>query len=144
MCAQMSCNVVMMFTCTLVRGHPDSRGARCEAWTVEINSKILGWAWQQDACLEGEVRKGLSLSLERGHEGRSREVLQEDSCSSIYSNYCVIYSYVISCALVLCLQFLPCRETVSWFWLVFIFRRLKINHDSHELYLNLAPSRTLL
>jgi hypothetical protein len=29
---------------------------------------------------------GLSLSLERGHEGRIREVLQEDRCSSMYSN----------------------------------------------------------
>jgi hypothetical protein len=30
---------------------------------------------------------GLSLSPERGHEGRIREVLQEDCCSSMYSNY---------------------------------------------------------
>ncbi len=30
---------------------------------------------------------GLSLSLERGHEGRIREVLQEDRCSSMYGNY---------------------------------------------------------
>jgi hypothetical protein len=26
----MLCRVVVMFTCTLVRSHPDSRGARCE------------------------------------------------------------------------------------------------------------------
>jgi hypothetical protein len=30
---------------------------------------------------------GLSLSPERGHEGHIREVLQEDRCSSMYSNY---------------------------------------------------------
>ncbi len=30
---------------------------------------------------------GLSLSPERGHEGRIREVLQEDHCSSMHSNY---------------------------------------------------------
>jgi hypothetical protein len=35
---------------------------------------------------------GLSLSLERGHEGRIREVLQEDRCSSMYSNY---YAFVV-------------------------------------------------
>jgi hypothetical protein len=29
----------------------------------------------------------LSLSPERGHEGRIREVLQEDRSSSMYSNY---------------------------------------------------------
>jgi hypothetical protein len=28
----------------------------------------------------------LSLSLEQGHEGPIREVLQEDGCSSTYSN----------------------------------------------------------
>ncbi len=108
-----------------------------ETQPAAINSKILGWAWQQDACSEGEVKKGLSSSLERGHEGCISEVLQEDSCSSVYStgNYCVTYSYVISCALVICLQFLTCREAVSWYWLVFIFRRLKINHDSHEFIL---------
>jgi hypothetical protein len=33
---------------------------------------------------------GLSLSLERGHEGRIREMLQEDRCSSMYSNYHVV------------------------------------------------------
>jgi hypothetical protein len=57
---------------------------------------ILGWAWQQDACSKGEARMRLSLSPERGHEGRIhevlqeghiREVLQEDRCSSIYSKY---------------------------------------------------------
>ncbi len=30
---------------------------------------------------------GLSSSLEQGHEGRIREVLQEDGCLSMYSNY---------------------------------------------------------
>jgi hypothetical protein len=29
----------------------------------------------------------LNLSPERGYEGRIREVLQEDRCSSMYSNY---------------------------------------------------------
>ncbi len=33
---------------------------------------------------------GLSLSPDRGHEGRIREVLQEDWCSSMYSKLCVI------------------------------------------------------
>jgi hypothetical protein len=35
---------------------------------------------------------GLSLSLERGHEGRVREVLQENGCSIMYSNYYVLSS----------------------------------------------------
>jgi hypothetical protein len=36
---------------------------------------------------------GLSLSPERGHEGRIREVLQEDPCSSMYSKY--VYVVVV-------------------------------------------------
>jgi hypothetical protein len=35
---------------------------------------------------------GLSLSPELGHEGRIREVLQEDRCSSMYSKY---YAFVV-------------------------------------------------
>jgi hypothetical protein len=42
------------------------------------------------------------------------------------------HSHVMSCVLVICLQFLMFKETDSQYWLVFIFRRLKINHDSHE------------
>jgi hypothetical protein len=37
-----NCGVVMLFTCKLVRSHPDSKeGVRCETWSTEINSKIL-------------------------------------------------------------------------------------------------------
>jgi hypothetical protein len=35
---------------------------------------------------------GLSLCAERGYEGRIREMLQEDCCSSMYSNY---YAFVV-------------------------------------------------
>jgi hypothetical protein len=87
MCPCVSCSVVMLFTCTLVRSHPDSKeGIRCKIRSVEINSKILDWTWQQDACLEREARRRLSLSLERGHEGRICKVLQEDGCSSMYKS----------------------------------------------------------
>jgi hypothetical protein len=38
-----SCSVVVLFTCTLVRSHPDSKGGvRCETRLIEITSKILG------------------------------------------------------------------------------------------------------
>ncbi len=40
---------------------------------------------------------GLSLSPERGHEGRIREVLQEDHCSSMYSNFLYAFVIHISC-----------------------------------------------
>jgi hypothetical protein len=45
-----SCNVVVMFTCTLVRSRPGSRRHWSETWTVAINSNLPGWVWQQDAC----------------------------------------------------------------------------------------------
>ncbi len=35
---------------------------------------------------------GLSLSPEQGPEERIREVLQEDRCSSMYSNYYALWS----------------------------------------------------
>ncbi len=74
---------------------------------------------------------GLSLSLERGHEGCIHEVLQKDGCSSMYS----IYICLTSCNVMYSrnmLQFPMFRESDSQYWLVFIFWRLKINHDSHE------------
>ncbi len=39
---------------------------------------------KQEIHSERETRRRLSLSLDRGHEGRIREVLQEDGCSSMY------------------------------------------------------------
>jgi hypothetical protein len=82
----------MLFTCTSVRSHPDSKeGVRCEIRSVEINSKIMGEAWQQEIHSDRETRRRLSLSLDRGHEGRIREVLQEDGCSSMHkSRLCVL------------------------------------------------------
>jgi hypothetical protein len=135
MCAHMSCSIVVMFTCTSVRSHPDSR--RHYMWNLTRCNKQqnTGLGVATRCMLRGRGQKGLSSSLERGYEGHIREVLQEDSCSSMYSNYYITCSHVLSCALVIYLQFLTCRETDSWYWLVFIFRRLKINHDSHEFIL---------
>jgi hypothetical protein len=42
---------------------------------------------------------GLSLSPERSHEGCIREVLQEDRCSSMFSNYyafAILYLHVFT------------------------------------------------
>ncbi len=88
----------MLFDCTLVRSHPDSKeGIWCETQPTEINSKILDWTWQQDACSEREARRRLSLSLERGHHGCIHEVLQEDGCSSITVIIMCSYLYNTVC-----------------------------------------------
>ncbi len=97
MCPCVSCNIVMLFTCTLVRSHPDNKeGVRCETRFVEMNSKILGWTGQQDACSEKEARRRLNLSLERGHEGRICEVLQEDDCSCMYKSWLFVLTCIMS------------------------------------------------
>jgi hypothetical protein len=41
---------------------------------------------KQEIHSERETRRRLSLSLDRGHEGRIREVLQEDGRSSMYKS----------------------------------------------------------
>ncbi len=135
MCLCVFCSIVMLFTCTLVRSHPDSmEGIRGETRSIEINSKILDWTWQQDACLEREARRKLSLSLEWGHEGHIREVLQEDGCSSMYKSWLCGLTCIISvCSLSMPYNYLR----PNWFTLLttVIFRRLKINYDSHEFIL---------
>jgi hypothetical protein len=50
---------------------------------------------------------GLSLSLEQGHEGRIREVPQEDRCSSMYSNYCAFTPNILMHSHTLSLFLLP-------------------------------------
>jgi hypothetical protein len=86
MFAHILCSIVVLFTCSLVRSHPDSRKA-LGVKPDPLYSKMLGWAWQQDAFSGGEARMELTSSLERGHEGRICEVLQENGCSSMYSKY---------------------------------------------------------
>ncbi len=49
---------------------------------------------------EKETRRRRSLSLDRGHEGRIREVLQEDGCSSMYkSQSCILTCTITVCSL---------------------------------------------
>jgi hypothetical protein len=45
---------------------------------------MLGGPEQTGNTLEKEGQQEAQYSLDQGHEGRIREVLQEDSCSSMY------------------------------------------------------------
>jgi hypothetical protein len=128
-----SCNIVVMFTCTLVRSHPDSRRRWAETWTAAIKSKIPGWAWQQDACLWGEPEWGSVNAL-------------NEAMKDVFAR-CPEKTAVLVCIIIMCLVVVsfniyisyhhPCiRETNTWYWLLFIFRRLKINHDVHEFILD--------
>jgi hypothetical protein len=46
-----------------------------------------GWARKNKEILAKRASKRFSLTLERGHERRIREVLQADSCSSTASKF---------------------------------------------------------
>ncbi len=47
-----SCSVVMLFTCKLVRNHPDgNEGVKCEIRSVGTNSKILDGPGQTRSTL---------------------------------------------------------------------------------------------
>ncbi len=77
---------------------------------------------------------GLSLSPERGHEGRSHEVPKEDCCSSMYSNnmhFVVLYLRVSMCRTIISVF----REN-QYVILIAVYFRLKINHDIHEFTLD--------
>jgi hypothetical protein len=97
-CPCESCSAAMFFTCTLVRSCPDSNErVKCETWSVGTNSKIY-WVGQgkQGIYLRRRTNRRLSLSLDRGHEGRIREVLQEESCSSIFKLSLCVLAYMIT------------------------------------------------
>jgi hypothetical protein len=75
----------VLFTCIKVRSRSDSNeGVKCETQSAGANSKILGGQDKQGIYLGRRTSKRLNLSLERGHEGRLREVPREDGCSSMY------------------------------------------------------------
>ncbi len=80
-------NIVVLFTCTLVRSHPDCNEGKeisVKPDPFGTNSKIQNGAWQHEMHMEWKARRSLSLSLDRGHEGPIRKVLREDGCSSMY------------------------------------------------------------
>jgi hypothetical protein len=56
---------------------PDRLGQKARYWMGQS---------KQEIHLERETRRRLGLRLDRGHEGRICEVLQEDGCSSMYKS----------------------------------------------------------
>jgi hypothetical protein len=58
---------------------------------------------------------GLSLSPEGGHEGHIREVLQEDRCSRMYSNYYALLSVIShSCIVLLFPASMNSDRNIDW------------------------------
>ncbi len=141
------CNVALLVTCTLVLSCPAGKGGfECETWVVGANSKILGGPEQTRKILMKEsqqrVQSNHGLRLWRTYsQGASRRW----PFKSVQSYDCIIMpieekSHVFL-AYHLCLIIIinVCRLDFQY-WLMFIFRRLKINHDPHEFILE---SRTV-
>jgi hypothetical protein len=64
---------------------------------------------KQEAHLERETSRRLSLRRDRGHEGRIREMLQEDGCLSMYE----FYSCVLACMIITYSHSTPCNYYIS-------------------------------
>jgi hypothetical protein len=100
--------------------------------------------------LEERTNRRLSLSLDRGHEGRSCEVLWEDSCSSMYKDIIVCFKTVWRK-----MPWFPVLCYLLVLWLIhvhgsdcnadwcFFFHRLEKTMSPMSLFLNSAPSRTV-
>ncbi len=150
----MRCSIAIFFTCMLVFHCPIGKGGRtCETWNNRTNSKILGGPRQTRMIHveEGWQEVQSCLIRGRGHDGCIPEVLQEDSRSSMYTveyiwcNMCLkekgnwnvmCHLYYITYAWLI--PMIVCCLQLCYFYWFFIFRRLKINHDSYEFILELG------
>ncbi len=79
----------VMFTCTLLRSHPESKKTLGETWATAIKAiNSILWTSVASRCLLTGMggRAELSMWPEGAHEGRICEVPQESWCSSMYIN----------------------------------------------------------
>ncbi len=79
------CSAAVLFTCTLVLNRQLVRkGLNVKHEPLEHTARYWVGQSKQEIYLGKRTSKRLSLTLDRGHEGRIREVLQEDGRSSMY------------------------------------------------------------
>ncbi len=140
-CTCVSCNVVMLFTCTLVRSHPDSKeGVRCETQPCDKQQDTgLGMAIR---CMLGgrDQREAQSKPATRPWRTYSRGAARRWLFKYVQFILC-IFVRIIPCALLICPVWYRSRFTLL---IAVYFRRLKKNMTPMSLYLNLAPLQTLL
>ncbi len=145
------CSVAMLFTCTLVLSCPAGKGGfECETWVVEVTARY--WVGQniQEGYLWKRASKRFSIILDWGHAGRIREVLQEMAvqvCTKLWlHNYTMernCHELFIACYLCLIIV-IPCLQADLQYWPMFIFHRLKINHDPHEFILKFGTIANII
>jgi hypothetical protein len=135
-------SAVVMFSCTLVLSRQSARkGLSAKYDLLEQTARYWVGQSKQEYIWGKRTCKRHSLTLGRGHEGCFREVLQEDSRSSMYRTIIVwlpawkILAVNFSNMLHACYY----DYLVSSNWIEILtdvyFHRLKINHDSHEFIL---------
>ncbi len=142
-----SCDVVLMFTCTLVRSHPDSK-------------RTLGWNLNR-CCKQLDTRMGVAtrcMLIRRGLNGvqsmpktrqwrtYSRGASRRRLFKYVHWLLCIIVLYLHVSTFMICLfdnsvfgylflLFLHLRDlirNIDWC----LFSQLKINHDVHEFKLD--------
>ncbi len=141
------CSVAMLFTCTLVLSCLASKwGFECETWVVGTNSKILGGPEQTRKILteasQQEVQSNYGSrpwrTYLRGASSRypfkyvpSYDCIVmriEENCHESPIVHYLVWLYVI----------IHVHRLDTQYWSMFIFSRLKINHDSHEFILEFS------
>jgi hypothetical protein len=141
----MRCSIAILFTCLLLFSCPIGKGGcTCETWNGGTNSKILGGPRQTRMIHVEESWREAQSDPRRRPWRTYREVLQEDSRSSMYRIYddvtyaktkreCV--TFIISAHAWFNTH--DCSLSASDIVLIgcLFFRRLIINHDSHKFIL---------
>ncbi len=106
----------MLFTCTLVLSCPaDKGGFKCETWVVGTNSKILGGVYPLIEAMQDVLARCL------------KQIAVQVCIKLCLSNYACNRQYYLCLIIIIHVHKLDLQ-----YRLLFIFRRLKINHDSHE------------
>ncbi len=121
------CSAVVLFTCTLVLSRQSARKELSAKYEL-LEQTARYWVGQrkQEYTWGKRRSKRHSLTLDRGHEGRIREVLQEDGHSRMYRTIIVWlpvrnlpWLSPICCLCVTMIILYPQTE-LQW-WLMFIF-----------------------
>jgi hypothetical protein len=117
------CSTKVLFTFVQVLDRQQARkrsSVKCEP--LEHTARYWVGQSKQEYTWGKRSSKRFSLTLDRGHKGHIREVLQEDGCSSMYRDVAMQLSAWEELAFILCiiyeLPWLSCNALfTSYFWI---------------------------
>jgi hypothetical protein len=128
------CSAEVLFDCIQVLGRQQVRkgsSAKCEPW--EQTARY--WVGQSKQEYTGGRRsiKRFSLTLDWGHEGRIREVLQEDGRSGMHRDIVVQLSVWKELAWISDVLLMCCHDYLVTYYLcitiIILYSRIKLNTD---------------